>query len=83
MNNDGTISRRGSERGALIPIGASMRVRLTLQPATQQNQFRSRSTVRNLSSRSVSKDVHSARRTESYNRPASKFQLRESLVGAF
>jgi hypothetical protein len=83
MQNDGSVSGRRSECGALIPIRARVRVRLTLQPATQQNQFSSCGAAPGLCSRSVSEDVHAARRAERHNRATGKFQLRESLFGAF
>ncbi len=60
-----------------------MGVRLTLQPAAQQNQFRSGSAARDFSSLSVPEDVHAARRAERHNRATGKFQLRESLFGSF
>src|ERR1700723_925466 len=83
MQDDGPVSSSCSEWEALIPIPARMGVRLTLQPAAQQNQFSPCGAAAGLCSRSVPEDVHAARRAECHNRATGKFQLRESLFGAF
>ena len=79
MENYG--ARRGgrSEHGAFVAIGAGVGVRLTFQPAAEQNQLRS-SIASRLSSRAMPEDVHSARGAERDNRAAGKFQLREASL---
>ena len=79
MENDGARCGGRSEHGAFVAIGAGVGVRLTFQPAAQQNQLRS-SIPSRLSSRAMPEDVHSARRAERDNRAAGEFQLRESFL---